>query len=77
MQAAEIALNGVVQEEQVGSRTILDVLDAELELLELLDTRSNLVVATRNEVVANLELCQVDRHADRACPGPAGYALRS
>ncbi len=55
-QAAEVALNGVVQEEQVGSRTILDVLDAEQELL---DARSNLVVATRNEVVASLELRQV------------------
>lgn len=56
VQATEVALNGVVQEEQVGSRTILDVLDAEQELL---DARSNLVVATRNEVVASLELRQV------------------
>ena len=56
VQAAEVALDGVVQEEQVGSRTILDVLDAEQELL---DARSNLVVATRNEVVASLELRQV------------------
>ena len=55
IQAAEIALDGVAQEEQVGSRTILDVLDAEQELL---DARSNLVVATRNEVVASLELRQ-------------------
>ncbi len=56
VRAAEVALDGVVQEEQVGSRTILDVLDAEQELL---DACSNLVVATRNEVVASLELRQV------------------
>ena len=56
VQAAEIALDGVMQEEQVGSRTLLDVLDAEQELL---DARSNLVIATRNEVVASMELRQV------------------
>ena len=57
IQAASVALDGVVQEEQqVGSRTILDVLDAEQELL---DARSNLAMATRNEIVASLELRQV------------------
>ncbi len=56
IRAAEIALDGVIQEEQVGTRTILDVLDAEQELL---DARSNLVVATRNEVVASMALRQV------------------
>ncbi len=55
IEAAEIALEGVRQEEQVGSRTILDVLDAEQELL---DARHNLVVATRNEIVASMELRQ-------------------
>lgn len=40
----------------LGSRTILDVLDAEQELL---DARRNLVAATRNEVVASMELRQV------------------
>lgn len=48
VRAAEIALEGVTQEEQVGSRTALDVLDA----------RSNLIVATRNEVIASMELRQ-------------------
>ncbi len=56
IQAASIALDGVVQEEQIGSRTILDVLDAEQELL---DARSNLAIATRNEIVVSLELRQV------------------
>ncbi len=47
--ANEIALDGVRQEAQVGSRTTLDVLDAEQELL---DSRVNLVRAQRDETVA-------------------------
>ncbi|WP_343562703.1 TolC family outer membrane protein [Kiloniella sp. b19] len=47
--AAEVALEGVRQEEEVGQRTILDVLDAEQELL---DASVDLVVAQRDEVVA-------------------------
>lgn len=47
--ANEIALEGVQQEQQVGSRTILDVLDAEQELL---DSRVTLTRAQRDEVVA-------------------------
>lgn len=49
VKANEIALEGVKQEQQVGSRTILDVLDAEQELL---DTRVNLVRAQTNEYIA-------------------------
>jgi outer membrane protein len=49
VKANEIALEGVRQEQTVGSRTILDVLDAEQELLL---TRVNLVQAQRDEIVA-------------------------
>jgi len=51
--AAEIALEGVRQEALVGSRTVLDVLDAEQELL---DARVSLVTAQRDEVVAAYEV---------------------
>ena len=49
VRANEIALEGVRQEAIVGSRTTLDVLDAEQELL---DARVNLVRANRNYNVA-------------------------
>lgn len=48
-----IALEGVRQEAEVGSRTTLDVLDAEQELL---DSRVELVRAMRNEYVAAFRL---------------------
>jgi TolC family type I secretion outer membrane protein len=51
--AAEIALEGVQREAAVGSRTVLDVLDAEQELL---NARVNLVSARRDEVVAAYQL---------------------
>jgi outer membrane protein len=47
--ANEIALDGVRREAAVGSRTVLDVLDAEQELL---DSRVNLVRAQRDQIVA-------------------------
>lgn len=53
VRAAEIALEGVQQEELVGQRTVLDVLDAEQELL---DARVSLVQAERDETVARFEL---------------------
>lgn len=49
IEAAEIALEGVSREAEVGSRTVLDVLDAEQELL---DARVSLVRARRDETVA-------------------------
>lgn len=51
--ANEIALDGVRQEAAVGSRTTLNVLDAEQELL---DARVQLVRAEREEYVAGFEL---------------------
>ncbi|RMF15942.1 MAG: secretion protein [Alphaproteobacteria bacterium] len=53
VRANEIALEGVKQEAIVGSRTTLDVLDAEQELL---DARVNLVRARRDEYVAGFTL---------------------
>ncbi len=48
--ANEIALEGVRQENAVGARTVLDVLDAEQELL---DSQVGLVGAQRDEIVAS------------------------
>ena len=56
IEAAQIALEGVRQEQQYGARTILDVLDAEQELFL---TRVNHVRAQRNRVVAVYTLLQV------------------
>ena len=53
VRANEIALDGVRQEAQVGSRTTLDVLDAEQELL---DSQVSLVGAERDEYVAGYSL---------------------
>ena len=53
IRGAEIALDGVEQEAKVGARTILDILDAEQELL---NARVGLVVAQRDEVVASYQL---------------------
>jgi TolC family type I secretion outer membrane protein len=47
--AAEVALDGVQQEATVGARTVLDVLNAEQELLS---ARVNLVRADRDKIVA-------------------------
>ncbi|MSO64931.1 MAG: hypothetical protein EXQ85_03880 [Alphaproteobacteria bacterium] len=53
VRAAEIALEGVQQEAEVGSRTTLDVLDAEQELL---DAQVALVRSERDEYVAGFSL---------------------
>ncbi len=49
VKAAAVALDGVKQENEVGSRTTLDVLDAEQELFV---ARVNLITAQTNEVIA-------------------------
>lgn len=63
VRAAEIALEGLRQEAEVGSRTTLDVLDAEQELL---DARVGLVVAERDEYVAGFELRSAIGHLTAA-----------
>ncbi|MEQ8965335.1 MAG: TolC family outer membrane protein [Azospirillaceae bacterium] len=69
--SAEIALEGVRQEALVGSRTVLDVLDAEQELL---DARVTLVTAQRDEVVAAYQvLSAVGMLTARARSLPVDY----
>ncbi|MFV3130043.1 TolC family outer membrane protein [Niveispirillum sp. KHB5.9] len=53
VRAANIALEGVRQEATVGSRTVLDTLDAEQELL---NAQVELVRAQRDEVVASFQV---------------------
>ncbi len=53
IEANEIALEGVKQEAIFGSRTVLDVLDAEQELL---DSRVTYITVQRNEYVAAYQL---------------------
>lgn len=53
IKASKMALDGVIREADVGSRTVLDVLDAEQEYLNY---RVNLVTAERNMTVAALNL---------------------
>jgi outer membrane protein len=55
VEANQVALTGVREEEKVGQRTILDVLNAEQELL---NARVNLVTSRRNLVVASYALLQ-------------------
>lgn len=63
VRAAETALEGVQREASVGSRTVLDVLDAEQELL---DARVNLVTSQRDETVAALTLLSSVGHLTAA-----------
>ena len=51
--AAEIALEGVRQENAVGARTILDILDAKQELL---DAQVSLVRSQRDEIIAGYQV---------------------
>ena len=53
IKASEVALEGVQREASVGSRTVLDVLDAEQELL---DAKVSIVTAKRDETIAKFEL---------------------
>ena len=53
IEAAEIALSGVQEEQRVGQRTTLDVLDAQQELL---NARETLILARRGRVVASFSL---------------------
>jgi outer membrane protein len=51
--AANMALNGVIEERNVGQRTTLDVLNAQQNVL---DARESLVASERNAVVASYSL---------------------
>lgn len=56
VEAAELSLEGVRAENSIGNRTVLDVLDAERELLS---ARAQLVTARRNAYVAGFNLLAV------------------
>ena len=56
IEASEVALKGVIREANVGSRTVLDVLDAEQEHL---DNQVALVKAHRDEIVSSFALMSV------------------
>ncbi|ANC92764.1 hypothetical protein A6A40_13245 [Azospirillum humicireducens] len=53
IKAAQTALDGIREEAKVGSRTLLDVLNQEQELL---NSRVNLITAQRDETVAAFQL---------------------
>lgn len=71
VRSAEIALEGVRQEATVGSRTVLDVLDAEQELL---NARVQLVRSQRDELVAAF---QVLAATGQLTAGRLGLPVRS
>lgn len=68
VKANETALNGVREEERVGQRTLLDVLNAEQELL---NSRVNLTTNKRNLVVATYSLISQTGRLDAASLGVA------
>ena len=70
IKAAEVALEGVQREAQVGSRTVLDVLDAEQELL---DAKVSLVRAERDELLA---VFQVQEATGRLTAKDLGLAVK-
>ena len=71
VQASEIALGGTRQQARVGSRSILDVLNAEQELL---DAQVNLVRARAGSIVAQLQvLAAVGRLNARDMALPVEY----
>lgn len=55
VQANEVALNGVREEARVGQRTTLDVLNAQQELL---NARTNLIIAQRDRVIFSYGVVQ-------------------
>jgi outer membrane protein len=72
VEAAELSLEGVRAENTVGNRTILNILDAEQELLR---ARVQLVVARRNAYVAGFTLLAAMGRAEAQDLGLDGGAL--
>lgn len=72
VQANTLALEGVRAENSVGTRTILDILDAERELL---DSQVQLVTAERNAYVAGFQLLSAMGQAEARDLGLDGGAL--
>ena len=61
VEAQQLALEGVIEEQRVGQRTTLDVLDAQRELVI---QQSNLVTAQRNRIVGGYQLVAAVGHLD-------------
>src|SRR5690606_23501205 len=72
VEAASLSLEGVRAENSVGSRTILDILNAEQESL---NARVELVSARRNAYVAGFTLLAAMGHAEARDLGLEGGAL--
>lgn len=72
VKAAELALEGVRAEQSVGTRTVLDVLNAEQELL---NTQVALVTAKRDAYVAGFQLLNAMGHAEARDLGLEGGPL--
>ncbi|ABC64675.1 TolC family outer membrane protein [Erythrobacter litoralis] len=72
VQAAELSLEGVRAENSIGNRTILDVLNAEQELLQ---ARAQLVTARRNAYVAGFTLLAAMGRAEARDLGLEGGVL--
>ena len=72
VEANQIALDGVEKEAEVGARTVLDVLDAQQELL---DSQVSLVRAQRDQVVAAYPAGRGAGRVDGAASRPAGRLL--
>ncbi len=68
--ANQVALNGVREEEKVGQRTLLDVLNAELELL---NSQVQLETTQRNLIVAAYAVLSAVGRLDAAHLGVASY----
>ncbi len=72
IKANRLALEGVTAENTVGTRTILDILDARQDLL---NSEVELVTARRNEYVAGFQLLAVMGHAQFADLNLDGVAM--
>lgn len=70
VQSNKVALQGVREEEKVGQRTLLDVLNAELEYL---NSQVNLETTRRNLVVAAYSVLSSMGRLDAAWIGAAAY----
>ncbi len=66
VEAQKLALEGVIEEQRVGQRTTLDVLDAQRDLVT---QQSNLVTAQRNRIVGGYQLVASIGQLDAASLG--------
>lgn len=70
VEAAQVALSGIIEEQRVGQRTTLDVLNTQQNLL---DAQANRIVAERNRIVFGFGLLQA---VGRLTPKVLGLNVR-